>query len=279
MSATAADLAGLLRAVVESPGDDAVRLVYADALEEKGEQARADFIRLQLELEKPKYRRADVPLLAPSEPGFYEEYYEDIAAQRDITRPLEARERVLLEGSLGLWCAWSGCPVMAHLLARRRMADGVVDLLYRRGFVAEVCCTLAQWFGEACQYCHYETNIVDGRCKGCKGTGRIHIHGPAIVLVHPVESVTLIDREPLACDSGFFRWTSRRVPQHRWESWELPDEILKLLPSGPSCTLVRDAEENWASRQSVREYTSRVAAVGELGVALVRWARKEAGLP
>lgn len=40
----------LLRAVLEDPGDDTVRLVYADWLEENGDSERAEFIRVQCEL-------------------------------------------------------------------------------------------------------------------------------------------------------------------------------------------------------------------------------------
>src|SRR4051812_20765462 len=39
-----------LRAIVESPDDDAPRLVYADWLEDHGGSARADLIRVQCEL-------------------------------------------------------------------------------------------------------------------------------------------------------------------------------------------------------------------------------------
>lgn len=45
------DLDGLLHAVLETPADDAARLIYADAMEESGHPvntARAEFIRLQL---------------------------------------------------------------------------------------------------------------------------------------------------------------------------------------------------------------------------------------
>src|SRR4029450_6355483 len=46
---------GLLQAILADPDDDAVRLVYADWLEESGrtaeEQARAEFIRLQIALD------------------------------------------------------------------------------------------------------------------------------------------------------------------------------------------------------------------------------------
>jgi uncharacterized protein (TIGR02996 family) len=40
---------GFLHAIVESPSDDANRLIYADWLEDHGQKARADFIRLQVE--------------------------------------------------------------------------------------------------------------------------------------------------------------------------------------------------------------------------------------
>jgi uncharacterized protein (TIGR02996 family) len=46
------DEEALLRAVCEEPDDDGPRLVYADWLEEHGNAARAEFIRLQCELAK-----------------------------------------------------------------------------------------------------------------------------------------------------------------------------------------------------------------------------------
>src|SRR5215470_6975433 len=40
----------LLRAVCENPDDDTPRLVFADWLQENGDEARAEFIRLQIEI-------------------------------------------------------------------------------------------------------------------------------------------------------------------------------------------------------------------------------------
>ncbi|MGO9416385.1 MAG: TIGR02996 domain-containing protein [Syntrophobacteraceae bacterium] len=42
--------ADFLQAIIASPADDAPRLVYADWLEEHGDLARTEFIRLQCEL-------------------------------------------------------------------------------------------------------------------------------------------------------------------------------------------------------------------------------------
>lgn len=47
----ASDLQALLAAIVADPSDDVARLVYADCLEEHGNAARAQFIRLQIEAE------------------------------------------------------------------------------------------------------------------------------------------------------------------------------------------------------------------------------------
>lgn len=46
----------LLRAVLVNPADDLPRMVYADWLEERGQPERADFIRVQIELERREWR-------------------------------------------------------------------------------------------------------------------------------------------------------------------------------------------------------------------------------
>jgi uncharacterized protein (TIGR02996 family) len=65
-----------LRAVVEQPDDDVLRLVYADWLDDQGDAERAEFIRLQVELARlpegdaaraAKERREDELLLACGE--------------------------------------------------------------------------------------------------------------------------------------------------------------------------------------------------------------------
>ncbi len=43
----------LLDAIMKAPGDDLPRLVYADYLDEHGENERAEFIRVQLEIGDP----------------------------------------------------------------------------------------------------------------------------------------------------------------------------------------------------------------------------------
>jgi uncharacterized protein (TIGR02996 family) len=55
--------AALLAAIVAYPDEDTPRLIYADWLDENGEPARAEFIRLQVDLERsviPKVWTNDV---------------------------------------------------------------------------------------------------------------------------------------------------------------------------------------------------------------------------
>src|SRR5262245_7353205 len=70
----------LLRAILEEPHDDGPRLVYADWLEENGDQARAEFIRVQCELAR--------------------------LGEDDPRRPaLQKRERQLLRAHRAAWVA------------------------------------------------------------------------------------------------------------------------------------------------------------------------------
>src|SRR5687767_2099915 len=60
------DAHALLAAIRAAPDDDAPRLVYADWLDENGQPARAEFIRVQCELarrESPELRRREAELL------------------------------------------------------------------------------------------------------------------------------------------------------------------------------------------------------------------------
>jgi uncharacterized protein (TIGR02996 family) len=56
-----ADATALVRAVLESPADDAPRLVFADYVEEQGDPARAEFIRLQVALAREPCPNTWVP--------------------------------------------------------------------------------------------------------------------------------------------------------------------------------------------------------------------------
>ena len=75
------DAEALLRAILDAPEDDAPRLVYADWLDEHGDDARAAFIRAQVELAR----------LAPDDPN--------------RTRIVQT-ERTLLNANRAAWTDW-----------------------------------------------------------------------------------------------------------------------------------------------------------------------------
>jgi uncharacterized protein (TIGR02996 family) len=100
---------GLLHAVIETPADDAPRLVFSDWLEEHGELDRAEFIRVQCEIARG-------------------------VADRDRLAELARREEELWEAHGAAWLEevpkWS----------RDKVA-------FRRGFASGIRCTPTQWLG------------------------------------------------------------------------------------------------------------------------------------
>lgn len=156
-TATAGDV--LLRDILDNPGDDGLRLIYADWLEDHGDPERAEFVRVQVELAMP----------GPASP-----YHPDRQAEQHLRwlwrfhpavarrrAGLRRRERELL--AFHAW-GWSG-----RELPDLRGVTGEGDWTFRRGFVEEVRCPLAAWLA----------------------------HGPAVVAAHPVTRVVATDRRPM----------------------------------------------------------------------------------
>src|SRR4051794_26810457 len=88
-----------LQSIIESPEDDAPRLVYADWLEERGDAARAEFIRVQCQ-------RAGMDEEDPRQVG------------------LLIRERALLKEHSRRWVG--------------RLSDFTQHCEFRRGFVEQI---------------------------------------------------------------------------------------------------------------------------------------------
>jgi uncharacterized protein (TIGR02996 family) len=108
------DQRALLAAIVADPGDDTARLAYADCIEEHGNSARAEFIRLQVQAER----------LHPNS---------------NARAALEARaEAMFAEHWLGWWgevCAEVGLPMPASQQSRRASSfAGSSDDIYNRLF-------------------------------------------------------------------------------------------------------------------------------------------------
>jgi len=95
------DADALLRAILNSPDDDAPRLVYADWLDEQGDSARAAFIRVQVQLAR----------LSADDPAYPR---------------LVQTERNLLDPNRKSWSEW--------------LPDWVHAPKFRRGFIERIQC-------------------------------------------------------------------------------------------------------------------------------------------
>jgi uncharacterized protein (TIGR02996 family) len=110
---SAADRAAFLRAIAENPDDDLPRLVYADWLDEHGEPARAEFIRIQCEL-------ARLPRRSPRR------------------AELEGRERELLAAREVAWRAELPVTFFTAHQGEHRPVPSVDYGRFERGFVGSV---------------------------------------------------------------------------------------------------------------------------------------------
>jgi len=102
------------QAIIEKPDDDTPRLVYADWLDEHGESARAEFIRVQCQLAR----------LPPDAPG---------------RTDLERRELRLLDANEAKWLG----PI------RREWFNRLFNDFWRRGFVERVVLPLGDFLANA----------------------------------------------------------------------------------------------------------------------------------
>ncbi len=185
--------------IIANPADDTPRLIYADWLEENGEEDYASFIRVQGELAKPLKCELMTRGLACQEYNLGVAIYRVIVQCHACTRydNLRRRERELLSEHQFDW---------RLQIFGRETPFGRWTTVFRRGFVTEIACTLADWCGTVCGQCRGRGEIEgadwdDGGpyiepCYICHGSGRIDAHGPALVRAAPLEQVTLTDRSP-----------------------------------------------------------------------------------
>ena len=97
----------LLKAILDNPDDDAVWLVYADWLEEHGQSARAEFIRVQIDealyVEEVGCDSLSKPERCPdSQEAFFDAFPPEMAELRDhVLRVAPQETTVLLTGETG----------------------------------------------------------------------------------------------------------------------------------------------------------------------------------
>jgi uncharacterized protein (TIGR02996 family) len=199
-----------LRAIIADPADDVVRLVYADWLAENGEEDYASFIRVQCELAR----------LGPTKCVHAEQPITSYCTGCADHWPLRRRERELIDAHGYGWCdgllgtGWKtrgynkDSPRVRVSYGNYPRDTGTLDFTFRRGFVAKITCTLADWCGAECESCGgrggYQVylghgNVDEDSCPDCRGAGRVNGHGPALVRAAPLERVTLAEWGGIDC--------------------------------------------------------------------------------
>lgn len=253
----------ILSDIIASPGDDGLRLIFADWLEDAGDPDRAAFIRVQVELQRFSHAEN-------VRTGEYDARDGVDAAWAEAFR-LHDEEMRLLWGrhpsgsaNWGAWC-WAesrgedgepcpasgrgGMTVTPHgSPGLRGESTGVtiptdagdIGQVFRRGLVARVRCPLAAWL----------------------------LHGPALAASQPLTRVELSDRRPAQGGAGgrwvwFHEDVQAGLGAARDMTIRLPGAILGLLGG---------FDNGGISPHRVRFYNSRDEADDALSDALLAWA-------
>lgn len=125
-----------MTAIIESPWDDSPRLMFADWLEEHGQEERANFIRVQVELAAILQERNGLAM--------------------EAVEPLRRCEWALFSKDDSKTLAWFGLPQPLARIVRLEPFDRPhADYPYaiaRRGFLECVVCSAAAWLTQCIAY-------------------------------------------------------------------------------------------------------------------------------
>ena len=278
----------LMRAILTDPADDTPRLVFADWLEENGEGARAEFIRLQIQLERMPRGRTTVlgrPCVG------------EVPEWRVACR-LKLRERELFEAHAAGWVPVSpGYGLSVDLVDAGGLAcvnasynryhvkvTGDMRFYFARGFCSEWWAPLDDIVGDEweCPRCleqapDWETNVVE--CRACDSTGVTGEagHAEAVFRACPVTRVCVTTQSPdiIHIHDGTGRWIWRRWPEV---------DTREILPGYlPKWVWEHDAVSadlfDMRGGRSAIAFLSRELAERGLSDRLVEHCRELAGLP
>ena len=266
------DREALERAILLKPREDTPRLALADELDALGENERAEFIRVQVELS----RHPLPPLADGRQCGC------GGANTGCPWCPLERRGRALWGANKTAWFGerWAVLCLSTDD-AEHYPYPYLIAAVVRRGFVDEVLLTAAAFLGGPCELCAELSENTIARntaagiyCSMCKGEGTTPGRAAAIFAAHPVTKVVLTDKSPQYTGShtgirGDWAWF--RADIYAPEESNLPGEVFWLLDGYLPDRLPNEGG-HW------RDYPSEKTANDALSRALVKLGRKLANL-
>lgn len=231
------DQDALLAAVCADPADDLPRLAYADLCEERGDLARAEYVRLSVTAARlePSCRCA-------------------ACKQFELRPPLRGTS-----GGKACTCdpTWraakvrcsqmlNGCPPNGELWAGKFLRSLGLRFDYRRGFVGSVELTLAQWLE----------------------------YGPRLVELHPLAHVRQTDAAPTF--TTYPAPPTLNHPPRYWDVRSLSTHLLPDAPGERGEDRARRADQLYealAYAVSHKYYPTEQEAHLALSVPLLAWAR------
>lgn len=217
------DREALMKAILTDPADDTARLVYADWLQEHGEDARAEFIRVQCRLARKQCPWCEGKGTLLGGAGDKSNPECDCG-----TAALRRRERDLFTFyNIQTWFRDPGPVFDRHTtdvveyksLRETCWVMGVSACFVSRGFISGVTLDSRTFLGGPCGFCSGRGNFQTSgsyaecpRCIGPRGVGTGRTPGVARDLFarHPITAVTLTDLSPwerVAYPGRLYSWT------------------------------------------------------------------------
>lgn len=273
--------ANLLRMCIDDPLSDAPRLVFADALEERG-NPWSEFIRVGCELagipDPPPETEGDKPAAARQawltalrhwRKQWRDAYYRLRERERELLADYELDWLPTLPGhwrsNIGGRLGWYPYPSTIG-----PSPDRFIGAKFRRGFPEVIHCTAAQWVGGECR--DHEPGgrwAAQSVCRTCHGTGRTPGIAEAVCRAVPVTQVVTEKRPD---PHGTTAWWNKDA-QHPDQPYVLPAELFDGLTGFISRWAYGDEHHDGVA------FDDEGAALAALSRALVDHARDLAKLP
>ena len=244
----------LYQAILENPFDDLPRLVYADALGERGEHVKADWIRYSIGHGRiNSTATGDAGLIAPKWPsgvGF-------VAVVSSLAATYGSDSVTLAPAIPGI--AWE----------------------VHRGFPSKIACDSTKWLGSRCYDCSGsglsrvpmfpELEVI--KCKTCEGEGRLYSTAKLMCQAFPLIGVRFRDKQPLHyVPSKSWLWACADSADDERLEYGLPAPLFYTLRGGKSTF------PTYGRGMASHAYTSAAEAAAALDVAVADYGRDHAGL-